>query len=112
MNKIARLISKLDELDARPVPIETADAFDEPPYTKRISLAPTVTLDITAEVQTLTVEDENGNDIEERSWHYTLYFRGQLRIRIKGDLASVKAALTDLANQMTTFGSALTAALA
>lgn len=112
MNKIAQLISKLDELDARPVPAKTADEFDQPPYTKKINLASTVTLDLTADVQTQMVEDEEGDSVEVRSWRYTLHFRGQLRVHIVGDLDTVKAALTDLADRMTTFGSALTAALA
>jgi hypothetical protein len=112
VNKIARLISKLDELDARPVPAKTADEFDEPPYTKKIDLAATVTLHLTAEVQTRMVEDEEGNQTEVRSWRYTLHFRGQLRVHISGDLAAVKTALTELADRMTVFGAALTAALA
>ncbi len=112
MNKIARLVSKLEELDTRPVPAKTADEFDEPPYTKTIDLASTVTLHLTAEVQTLTVEDEEGNSTEVRAWRYTLHFRGQLRVHIVGDLAAVKAALAELADRMTVFGAALTAALA
>ena len=112
MNKIARLVSKLDELDARLVPAKTADEFDEPPYIKRIDLDPTVSLHLTAEVQTLTVKDADGNNVEERSWCYTLHFRGQLRVHITGNLTVVKAALSDLANRMTVFGAALTAALA
>lgn len=112
MNKIVRLVSKLDELDARPVPEETADEFDQPPYTKTINLVSAVPLQLTVDVQTLTVEDEEGNSVKVRSWRYTLHFRGQLRVHIVGDLATVKAALTNLADRMTTFGSALSAALA
>ncbi len=111
MNKIARMVTKLEELDARSVPAETADEFDEPPYIKQVSLGSNVAIHIEAKITTVTeVVDEA--PVQIRKWDYQLAFRGQLRIVIRGDLAKVKAELTNLADQMSTFSAALTAALA